>query len=97
MISAAAQSGYLHKLMVQAMPWTWPLTEGELDELAAELTDAAASGDRAPERLGVVMRAWRETADILGDHESMHELAESAEAIRHGDVIRGAEAKLHNQ
>jgi PHD/YefM family antitoxin component YafN of YafNO toxin-antitoxin module len=54
--------------------------------------EAAASGDHAPERLAAVMRAWRETAEILGSPEAMAELAESADAIRRGDVIRGRDA-----
>jgi len=46
-------------------------------------------GDRAPERLAAVLREWHETADILADPEAMVELAESADAVARGDVIRG--------
>ena len=53
---------------------------------------AVDSGDHAPERLAAVMRAWRETAEILGNSEAMAELAESAEAVERGDVVRGREA-----
>jgi hypothetical protein len=83
---------YLPKLLPRAMPWAAPLNESELSEFASELVEAAASGDHAPERLATVMRAWRETAEILGNPEALAELAESAYAIRHGDVIRGREA-----
>ena len=86
------KTAYLPKLLPRAMPWAAPLNESELSEFASELVEAAASGDHAPERLATVMRAWRETAEILGDPEALAELAESADAIRHGDVIRGREA-----
>jgi len=86
------KAGYLHKLLPRAMPWAGPLDESELTDFASDLVEAAASGDHAPERLATVMRAWRETAEILGDPEAMAELAESADAIRRGDVIRGREA-----
>jgi hypothetical protein len=75
-----------------ARPWARPLPEDDLSEFAAELADAAASGQHAPERLAAVMRAWQETAEILGDPEAMAELAESAEAIARGDVVRGPDA-----
>jgi hypothetical protein len=86
------KTGYLPKLLLRAMPWAASLNDSELSEFASELVDAAASGDHAPERLAIVMRAWRETAEILGDPEAVAELAESADAIRRGDVIRGGEA-----
>jgi hypothetical protein len=91
-VADSEQAGHLPRFVQRAMPWTAPLNEGELSEFASELVEAAASGDHAPERLATMMRAWRETADILGDPEAVAELAESAEAIERGDVIRGAEA-----
>jgi antitoxin YefM len=39
-----------------------------------------------------VLREWHETADILADPEAMAELAESADAVARGDVIRGRDA-----
>ena len=74
------------------MPWAALLNADELSEFASELMKAADSGDHAPERLAAVMRAWRETADITGDPEAMAELAESAEAVARGDVIRGRDS-----
>ena len=88
----AEGASYLPKLLPRAMPWAAPLTELELTEFASELVEAASSGEHAPERLAAVMRAWRETAEILGNPEAMGELAESAEAIGRGDVIRGEDA-----
>jgi len=38
------------------------------------------------------MRAWRETAEILGNPDAMGELEESADAIRRGDIVRGADS-----
>jgi hypothetical protein len=88
----AQRPAYVHKILPRAMPWTASLNERELSEFASELIAAAASGDHAPERLAVVLRVWRETAEILGDPEAMDELAESRDAIVRGDVIRGRDA-----
>jgi hypothetical protein len=88
----AEGSRSLPKLIPRAMPWAASLNEGELSEFASELVAAADSGDHAPERLAAVMRSWQETAEILGNPEAMAELAESDDAVRRGDVIRGAEA-----
>jgi hypothetical protein len=86
------KAGRLAELVLRAMPWAAPLNESELSEFASELVEAAASGDRAPERLATVMRAWRETAEILGNPEAMAKLAESAAALDRGDVVRGRDA-----
>ena len=91
-IASVETTGHLPGFIQQAMPWAAPLNEGELSEFASELVRAAADGDRAPERLATVMRAWRETAEILADPEAMAELAESADAAGRGDVVRGPEA-----
>jgi hypothetical protein len=91
-VANVEQAGYLPGFIQQAMPWTAPLNEGELAEFASELVKAAASGDHAPERLAIVMRAWRETAEILADPQAAAELAESAEAAERGDVVRGPDA-----
>ena len=82
----------MHELLPRAMPWASPLGDDELAELASELVEAASSGDHAPERLAAVMRAWRETAEILGNPDAMGELEESADAIRRGDIVRGADS-----
>lgn len=92
LVAYAQKAGRLPTLLPQAMPWAAPLNEEELSEFASELVEAADSGDHAPERLAAVMRAWQETAETLGDQQAMAELAESAEAVKRGDVIRGAEA-----
>jgi hypothetical protein len=83
--------GHLQLIPV-AMPWARPLPADDLAEFAAELRAAAESGDHAPERLAAVMRAWQETAEILGDPGAMAELAESAEAVARCDVVRGRDA-----
>jgi hypothetical protein len=88
----AQRAGSLPTLIPRAMPWAASLNADELSEFASELMKAADSGDHAPERLAAVMRAWRETADITGDPEAMAELAESAEAVARGDVIRGRDS-----
>jgi hypothetical protein len=92
LVHYADRSGSLPRLLLLAMPWAAPLSEAELSEFASELTEAASSGDRAPERLSAVMRAWQETVEILGNPEAMAELEESAEAVRRGDVIHGVDA-----
>jgi len=92
LLARADMSGYLLQLIPVAMPWARPLPADDLAEFAAELKAAAESGDHAPERLAAVMRAWQETAEILGDPGAMAELAESAEAVARGDVVRGRDA-----
>jgi hypothetical protein len=87
----AEGASYMHQLLPRAMPWASPLKEDELAEFASELVEAASSGDHAPERLAAVMRTWRETAEILGNPDAVGELADSAGAIRRGDVVRGAD------
>jgi hypothetical protein len=88
----AQAGGSLPGLLLRAMPWAAPLPGSDLTRFAADLAEAAGSGDHAPERLAAVMREWRETADILGDREAMAELAESAGAVARGDTVRGSEA-----
>lgn len=91
-LDRADEAGYLTELLPTAMPWARPLTGKELSEFASELRGAAASGDHAPERLAAVMRAWRETAEILGDPGAMEDLEESEAAVDRGDTIQGTEA-----
>jgi hypothetical protein len=91
---AVRDSGYLPRLMRQAMPWTAPLTEGELAQFASGIADAAASGDHAPERLAAVLREWRETAEILSDPHALEEIQAARAAIARGDLIRGREALI---
>ncbi len=92
LVAYAQQAGQLPRMLPQAMPWARPLPEDDLSEFASELASAAASGEHAPERLAAVMRAWQETAEILGDPEAVAELAESAAAAERGDVVRGQDA-----
>ena len=92
LITHAQVAGYLPPLLLQAMPWASPLPEDDLSDFASDLAEAAASGEHAPERLADTIRAWRETAEILGDPEAMAELAESAAAVERGDVVRGRDA-----
>lgn len=82
----------LPSLLLQAMPWASSLSDDDLRGFASELADAVASGEHAPERLSALMRGWRETAEILADPEAMAELAESADDVARGDVIRGRDA-----
>ncbi len=91
---AARGSGYLPRLMRQAMSWTAPLTDGELDQFASGIADAAGSGDHAPERLAAVLREWRETAQVLSDPHALEELEAARADIARGDVVRGREALI---
>lgn len=91
LLTDAQVAGYLPPLLLRAMPWARPLPEDDLHRFVADLAEAAASGDHAPERLAALLREWRETAEILGDPQAIAELAESAEAVTRGDVIRGRE------
>jgi hypothetical protein len=92
LVTLAQRTGSLSALLPQAMPWARALPDDDLSEFASELADAAVTGEHAPERLAAVMRAWQETAEILGDPEAVAELAESAAAAEGGDVVRGPDA-----
>jgi hypothetical protein len=92
LLSYAGRAGILPSLLPQALPWAASLNQAELSEFAVELIKAASSGDHAPERLAAVMRAWRETAEILGDPQAMADLSGSEDAVGRGEVIRGVEA-----
>jgi hypothetical protein len=92
LLGNAQAAGKLPGLVLQAMPWARSLSADDLNQLASDLVDAAASAEHAPERLATVLREWGETAEILGDPEEVAELAASDEAVARGDVIRGQEA-----
>lgn len=89
---AARDSGYLPGLMRQAMPWTAPLSDGELDQFASGIAHASGSGDRAPERLATVLREWRETAEVLSDPNALEEIEAARADIARGDGVRGRDA-----
>jgi hypothetical protein len=59
----------LPALLQHAMPWARPLPADELRQFAADLAEAAASDDRAPERLAALLREWRATAEAYADPE----------------------------
>lgn len=91
-LMAARDSGHLLRLMRQAMPWTAPLSDGELDQFASGMADASGSGDRAPERLATVLREWRETAEVLSDPHALEEIAAARADIADGEGVRGRDA-----
>jgi hypothetical protein len=88
----AQSAGYLPDLMRQAMPWTAPLSDEELDQFATAIAGASSSGDHAAERLAAVMREWRDTAEILGDHDALAEIKAARDEIADGRFFRGREA-----
>lgn len=92
LLKGAQETGYLDRLLPIAMPWIEPLPADDREHFVSDLAEAASAGDHAPEQLAAVLREWHETADILADPEAMSGLAESADAVACGDVIRGREA-----
>jgi len=92
LLQGAREAGYLDRLLPIAMPWIEPLPADDRKQFVSDLAQAASAGDHAPEQLAAVLREWHETADILADPEAMVELAESADAVARGDVIRGRDA-----
>jgi len=92
LLKNAQGAGDLPPLLLRAIPWAGPLPEEDLRKFAAELAEAAASGDHAPERLAALIRQWRETAEVQAEPGAVAELEESAAAIGRGEVIRGREA-----
>lgn len=92
LLQGARETGHLDGLLPIAMPWIEPLPADDRNQFVSDLTQAASAGDHAPEQLAAVLREWHETADILADPEAMAELAQSADAVTRGDVIRGGDA-----
>jgi hypothetical protein len=92
LVAAADRHGYLTEALSASMPWTVPLNATELSEFGAALRDASSSGDYVVERMAAVLRAWHETADLLGDPAAAEDLKDAQAAIDRGDVIRGPEA-----
>ena len=92
LLQGTREAGYLDRLLPIAMPWIEPLPADDRKQFVYDLAQAASAGDHAPEQLAAVLREWHETADILADPEATVELAESADAVARGDVIRGRDA-----
>ena len=67
LLSDPQVAGSLPSLLRRAMPWAGPLPEDDLRALAAELAEAASSGEHAPERVAALLREWRATAEAYAD------------------------------
>lgn len=92
LVTFAQRAGRLPQLLPIAMPWTKSLSRDDLSGFVSELTEAAASGDHAPERLSAVMRSWRETAEILSEPGALAEITAARAEIERGDVVSGVDA-----
>ena len=60
-------------------PWACHLSAAECDEFLNELSNATAVDE--------VIDAWRETAEILADLETMTDIAESEKQIADGEEV----------
>lgn len=63
-------------------PWAQYLSDAECDEFFEELSNAAQDNGTGVDD---VVNAWRETAEILSDPDTMADLAESEKQIANGE------------
>jgi hypothetical protein len=86
LVTYAQQAGQLSRLLPVAMPWATSLPGEAVDNLAADLADAAVSGDHAPERLAAVLREWRATAEIYADPADADRLRQALREAHEGEA-----------
>ena len=75
--------------LLSIYPWARHLSDEERDEFFDELSDATQGARKGGDWLVVdeVIDVWRETAEILGDEETMADIAEAEKQIGKGEVV----------
>ncbi|MCZ6676840.1 MAG: DUF6247 family protein [Candidatus Poribacteria bacterium] len=75
--------------LLSVYPWARYLSDEERDEFFAELSDATKGARKSGDWSIVdeVIDAWRETAEILGDEETMADIVEAEKQIDKGEVV----------
>lgn len=75
--------------LLSVYPWARHLSDEECDEFFDELSDATKQARESGDGLIVdeVIDAWRETAEILGDEETMADLAFAEKQIEKGEIV----------
>ncbi len=70
--------------LLSIYPWVRYLSDAECDEFFEELSNAAKDNGTGVDE---VVNAWRETAEILSDPETMTDIAESERQIANGEGV----------
>ena len=79
--------------LLSIYPWVQYLSDAECDEFFEELSNAAKDNGRGVDE---VVNAWRETAEILADPDTMADIAESKRQIVNGEGISWDKVKQRN-
>ena len=76
-------------------PWVQYLSDAECDEFFEELSNAAKDNGSGVDE---VVNAWRETAEILADSDTMADIAESEKQLANGEEVSwdGMKQRLRN-
>ncbi len=77
-------ASYLPALLPRAMAWTRSLPEADIPTFVSELTEAAASGNDAPEKVAAVIKEWQATAEIYADPHEAARLRQALQEAREG-------------
>lgn len=70
--------------LLSIYPWVRYLSDAECDEFFEELSNVAKDNGTGVDE---VVNAWRETAEILADPDTMADLAESEKQIANGEGV----------
>ena len=70
--------------LLSIYPWVKYLSDAECDEFFEELSNAAKDNSTGVDE---VVNAWRETAEILSDPDTMADIAESEKQLANGGEV----------
>ena len=70
--------------LLSIYPWVQYLSDVECDEFFEDLSDAAKDNDTGVDE---VVNAWRETAEILSDRETMTDIAEAEKQLANSEGV----------
>lgn len=77
-------ASYVPALVPKAIPWTRALPPADLPVFVSELSEAAASGEDAPERVAALIREWQATAEMYADPREAARLQRALQEAREG-------------
>ena len=70
--------------LLSIYPWVRYLSDAECDDFFEELSNAAKDNGAGVDE---VINAWRETAEILADSDTMADIAESEKQLANGEGV----------
>ena len=70
--------------LLSIYPWVQHLSDAECNEFFEELSNAAQDNGTGVDE---VINAWRETAEILSDPDTMADIAESEKQLANGEGV----------